>query len=88
MKLLGAEYYGNQVSEQDTTSRVFEGWWYRRYFAHWFRLAEPERQPQRSVPQQERFEAEPEPQLDRERLERDLSVRCSPKLVLFSSATH
>ncbi len=46
-------------------------------------LAEPERQPQRSVPQPERLEAESEPQLVRERLERDLPVRCRPQLSSF-----
>ena len=49
-------------------------------------MAESERQPERSLSQQERFEARPEPELDRERLERDLPVRGRPKLVSFFPA--
>lgn len=50
-------------------------------------LAERERQPQRRLPQQEWLGAEPEPQLVREQVERDLPVRRRPKLASFSPET-
>jgi len=47
------------------------------------RMAESQRQPQRALPQQERLEAQAEPELDRQQVERQLPVRCRSKLLLF-----
>ena len=47
------------------------------------RVAESQRQPQRALPQQERLEAQAEPELERQQVERQLPVRCRSKLLLF-----
>ena len=47
------------------------------------RVAESQRQPQRALPQQERLEAQAEPELERRQVGRPLPVRCCSKLLLF-----
>ena len=47
------------------------------------RMAASQRQPQRALPQPERLEAQAEPELERQQVERPVPVRCRSKLLLF-----
>ena len=48
-------------------------------------MAEPERHPQCGISQQLERGTQAQPEQDRQQVERQLSVRCRPKLFLFSA---